>query len=147
MSAPSRGEIVRLARGWIGTPYCHRASTKGAGCDCLGLLLGIWRERSGPRPSRLPEYGAGWSELDAGERLWTALALHLCEMPRDAELLDGQVLLFRMRTGAAARHLGILAHGAGGDPHFIHAYERHGVIESPLSTPWRRRIVARFELV
>ncbi|MGB3409057.1 MAG: peptidase, partial [Jannaschia sp.] len=25
------------------------------------------------------------------------------------------------------------------------AYSGHGVVESPLSAPWRRRIVARFE--
>jgi len=27
---------------------------------------------------------------------------------------------------------------------FIHAYTGHGVIESPLSAPWERRIVARY---
>ncbi|EDZ47445.1 conserved hypothetical protein [Rhodobacterales bacterium Y4I] len=29
-------------------------------------------------------------------------------------------------------------------PSFIHAYAGHGVVESPLSPPWQRRIVARF---
>ena len=33
--------IVRAARGWIGTPYVHQASVRGAGCDCLGLLRGV----------------------------------------------------------------------------------------------------------
>ena len=55
----------------------------------------------------------------------------------------GQVLLFRMREGAVAKHLGISARMAGGES-FIHAYTGHGVVESPLSAPWARRIVARF---
>jgi len=53
------------------------------------------------------------------------------------------VLLFRMRDGAVAKHLGI-AGRARSDASFIHAYSGHAVVESPLSLPWRRRIVARF---
>jgi len=36
-------EVVAAARAWLGTPYRHRASVRGAGCDCLGLLRGVWR--------------------------------------------------------------------------------------------------------
>jgi len=35
--------IVAEARRWIGTPYRHQASLIGVGCDCLGLVRGIWR--------------------------------------------------------------------------------------------------------
>ncbi len=40
----AREKIVAAARAWVGTPYHHQASVKGAGCDCLGLIRGIWRE-------------------------------------------------------------------------------------------------------
>ena len=43
--------IVGAARGWIGTPYRHQASLKGVGCDCLGLLRGVWRELKGEEPA------------------------------------------------------------------------------------------------
>lgn len=56
----------------------------------------------------------------------------------------GDVLLFRMRAGSVAKHLGISGVVLP-DPRFIHAYTGHGVIESPLSEPWARRVVARFE--
>lgn len=56
----------------------------------------------------------------------------------------GDVLLFRMRANAVAKHLGITAR-IGSDASFIHAYSRHGVIETALSDPWRRKIAARFE--
>ncbi len=28
---------------WLGTPYRHQGRRKGVGCDCLGLVLGVWR--------------------------------------------------------------------------------------------------------
>lgn len=39
----SRQIIVAETRDWIGTPYRHQASLKGVGCDCLGLVRGVWR--------------------------------------------------------------------------------------------------------
>lgn len=30
---------------------------------------------------------------------------------------------------------------------FVHAYDRHGVVESPLSAPWRARIAGRFRFL
>jgi cell wall-associated NlpC family hydrolase len=56
----------------------------------------------------------------------------------------GDVLLFRMRPGSIAKHLGI-AGQVGTEASFVHAYSGHGVVENPLSDPWLRRIVARFE--
>ena len=64
-------------------------------------------------------------------------------MDSAAPLLAGEVLLFRMSEGAIAKHLGILV-AAGEAPRFVHAYQRHGVIESPLSQPWAARIAGRF---
>lgn len=137
----SRPEIVAAARGWIGTPYRHQAACKGAGCDCLGLLRGVWREVLGAEPVPVPPYTPDWSEPDGVERLWAAATAHLCA-PGDG-MAPGDVLLFRMRAGSVAKHLGIVGE-AGACPSFIHAYCGHGVVESPLSQPWRRRIVARF---
>lgn len=135
--------IVLAARGWIGTPYVHQASVKGAGTDCLGLLRGVWREVLGQEPEAVPPYTADWSEAARREDLWAA-ALR-CLLPvADAEAGPGQVLLFRMREGAVAKHLGISTPAAAGGESFVHAYTGHGVVESPLSAPWARRIVARF---
>lgn len=133
-------DFVQLARGWIGTPYAHQASCKGAGCDCLGLILGIWREAGGIAPA-LPAYSRDWSEAAGLERLWQGARRHL--HPRNGAPLAGDVLLFRMRDGAVAKHLGILSQ-SGPAPRFIHAMSGHGVLESALTAPWARRVVARF---
>lgn len=131
--------VAVAARGWIGTPYRHGASCRGAGADCLGLVRGVWRELRGPEPAIVPPYGPDWSEAGGEERLWAAAMRYL--VPRDAgAVAAGDVLLFRMRAGAVAKHLGIATGPCG----FVHAYSGHGVIESALTPPWARRVVARF---
>lgn len=132
---------VDLARAWIGTPYVHQASMRGAGADCLGLVRGIWREIYGQEPEAVPAYARDWSEAGGEEQLWRAALRHMRCRTDGAGV--GDLLLFRMREGAVAKHLGIAAR-IGGTDSFIHAYSGHGVVESPLSPPWRRRIVARF---
>ena len=130
--------IVTTARGWIGTPYLHQASAKGAGCDCLGLIRGVWREVHGTEPMPVPPYTPDWSEPQGEERLWDAARTVL----NPGQGAPGDLLLFRMRPGSVAKHLGILS----APDAFIHSMSGHGVVESPLSAPWAARVVARFDL-
>ena len=44
---PGRDAIVVAARRYVGTPYHHQAALAGAGCDCLGLIRGVWRDLYG----------------------------------------------------------------------------------------------------
>lgn len=132
--------IVQAARGWIGTPYVHQASVKGAGTDCLGLVRGLWREFFGPEPEAMPAYTHDWGEVGEDELLMGGAGRLL--RPAIGEE-PGDVLIFRMRSGAIAKHMGILAR-TGAEASFVHAYDRHGVVESPLSDPWRSRIAGRF---
>lgn len=132
---------VEIARAWIGTPYRHQASCQASGCDCLGMIRGVWRGLYGAEPEEPPPYSMDWNEAQREEALWRAAQRHL----RRAEgISPGRVLLFRMRETAVAKHLGIVA-GDYPNPSFVHAYSRIGVVESPLSSPWLRRVVAVFE--
>jgi NlpC/P60 family putative phage cell wall peptidase len=132
-----------LARGWIGTPYRHQASLCGAGTDYLGLLRGVWRGLYGAEPEVVPAYTADWAE-PAGDEVLFAAAERLLRRKPLSEAAVGDVLLFRMRAGVIAKHLGIAGRVIA-QPTFIHAYSGHSVVESPLSEPWKRRIAARFE--
>lgn len=136
-------DVAEHARRWIGTPYVHQARRLGVGCDCLGLVLGIWVERFGDLPETPPAYTADWSEASGVELLWRAAERHLHPKPV-ARAACGDLLLFRMRRGAVAKHLGIQS-AVGPDARFIHAYSGRGVVESRLTPAWSRRIVARFE--
>ncbi len=135
-------QVVAQARRWIGTPYRHQASCRGAGCDCLGLVRGVWRALYGAEPEHLPPYSFDWAEARGEELLWAAAKRHFEPRETGGEA-PGDLLLFRMRDGAVAKHLGLQAE-IGREATFIHAYSGHAVLESPLSRPWRRRIVARF---
>lgn len=140
MSAAEHSLVI--ARRWLGTPYRHQATCEGAGCDCLGLIRGIWRELYGGEPEKVPFYSADWAEPQRQEMLWAAALRHLIPKPLDQHA-SGDVLLFRMSESSIAKHLGIQAE-TGPAASFLHAYERHGVVESPFSRPWMRRVVARF---
>lgn len=135
LSRAQRGFVLCEARSWIGTPYLHQGSLKGAGCDCLGLLRGLWRALHGVEPEPMPPYQADWTASGAGETLADAASRWLiARSPGDEEA--GDVLLFRWRDDLPVRHAGLYT----GHDRLIHAYERAGVVESPLGSPWKRRI-------
>lgn len=142
----SRAELaVAVARRWIGTPYRHQASTEGVGTDCLGLLRGVWREVYGFEPEVAPPYTADWSETSRREALLEAAARNMTQMP-SRQMATGDVLLFRMRTRAVAKHIGIFCHDRRGAPGFVHAYSGKGVVETPLSAAWAAKVAAVFRL-
>lgn len=130
--------LVAEARTWIGTPYRHQASLKGVGCDCLGLLRGVWRGVLGDEPEAPPPYAAGWAEAaDGADPLVEAARRHLLAIGRDAEPGSGDVLLFAFRAHLPAKHCAV-ATGAGT---MIHAHDGAVVTEVAI-TPWWRRHLA-----
>ena len=96
--------IVAEARQWLGTPYAHQASCKGAGTDCLGLLRGIWRATVGAEPVVVPPYTADWSEAAGDEELWHAAKLWLVSKPTVLEA-PGDILLFGRETNGLPREI------------------------------------------
>jgi NlpC/P60 family putative phage cell wall peptidase len=110
----------------------------GAGCDCLGLLRGVWRMLYGAEPEPMPPYRADMRDpLNAGALRQAAERLLL---PEAGELAAGQVVLFRLHRAAEPKHCGILVSA----DRFIHAQEQLGVVEANLTDGWRERVSARF---
>lgn len=131
--------VVAAARLWLGTPYRHQAATLGAGCDCLGLLRGVWRTLYGDEPMVVPPYRADMRDPAHAGALLAAAERFM--VPVSGGLAAGQVLLFRLNGMAEAKHCGILV----GPDRFIHAQERLGVVEAALTEAWARRVSGRFE--
>ncbi len=131
--------LVAAARGWIGTPWAHQASLKGAGCDCLGLLRGVWRELHGAEPEAVPPYAADWG---GAELLRDGLARHLALAP-SAEIRPGDVALFRLVPRGPARHCGIVGM-RGAALTLIHARQNRAVREEPFSAFWQARLASVF---
>jgi NlpC/P60 family putative phage cell wall peptidase len=132
-------DIVLLARTWLGTPYHHQASAKGAGADCIGLIRGIYRELYGREAQALPAYTRDWAEAAGQETLLAAARRHLVEIaPSQAE--PGAVLVFRWRGATIAKHAAILATPTT----MIHAIEGAPVSEVSLSPWWHRHLAGAF---
>ncbi|MCY0146345.1 NlpC/P60 family protein [Hoeflea sp. G2-23] len=134
--------VVAAARGWIGTPYRHQASRKGVGCDCLGLVRGVYAEITGMATEQPGAYAPDWAERSGAERLLEAANRHCGDPLPLLAAWPGDILVFRWRDGVAAKHAGILS----GPDHFIHSYEPAGVIESALVGSWRRRVAGVFRI-
>ena len=137
----TRERILELARGWLGTPYHHRASIKGAGCDCIGLIRGVWRELYGSEPEEIGPYTGDWAEATGIEALLHAANRNLGPVAL-ADARPGDVLVFRLRPNAIAKHAAILSAAS----RMIHAQEGVPVSEVSLGPWWRRRIAAVFAL-
>jgi NlpC/P60 family putative phage cell wall peptidase len=78
------------------------------------------------------------------DRLIAGLSAHFEAVE---EVRPGDVIAFRMKPGAVAKHVAILSAGERiGDPaaKIIHAYWGHAVVETWLGPFWRKCAVAGF---
>lgn len=141
MSKPlRRADIVAAARSWLGTPYHHQASVKGVGCDCLGLVRGVWRDLYGREAEAPPPYSRDWAEARAEETLLAAAKRHLEPLASAGAAKPGDVLVFRIRDRAIAKHAGILV----AQDRMVHGQEGVGVVEVHLGRWWRRHVAGAF---
>lgn len=136
----TRPLIVQAARDWLGTPYVHQASCLGVGCDCLGLVRGVWRTLYQNEPEVTPNYSPDWAEAKREETLHNAAARWMKKLALTDRKL-GDVILFRWRENLPAKHIAILTDGS----HFIHACEGVPVSEVALNPWWQRRLAYAFQ--
>ncbi|MDP2357150.1 MAG: NlpC/P60 family protein [Beijerinckiaceae bacterium] len=134
-----RNAILQAARLWLGTPYLHQASLRGAGCDCLGLVRGVWRDMYGAEPEETGAYTPDWAEATKQERLADAGFRHLTPVSVQA-FAAGDVLLFRWRPNVPAKHCAI----ATSRETMIHAHDGASVCEIAITPFWKRRVAFAF---
>jgi NlpC/P60 family putative phage cell wall peptidase len=135
----ARATIVAAARRWIGTPYLHQASLIGVGCDCLGLVRGVWRDVIGDEPELAPPYTPDWAEALGRETLLEAARRHF-EPARPGPFGAGDILVFRFRDGLPAKHVGV----ATSATHMVHAHSGACVAEVAIGPHWGKRVAAAF---
>lgn len=131
--------VAAAALEWVGTPYRHQGSCKGVGCDCLGLVRGVWRALYGREPEPPVHYSRDWAEAGGEELLLEAVRRHFFTCP-DGKTDTGRLIVFRWRPDVPAKHAGICIDGE----RFVHAYEGTAVTVSRLVPQWRRRIAGVF---
>ena len=134
-----RERVMAEARTWLHTPYRHQASLKQVGCDCLGLVRGIWREIYSCEPQAVPAYTPDWAEAGRREQLLEAACRHMAPVAA-GKALPGDLLVFRWRAHVPAKHVGI----AMPDGRMIHAQDRARVCEVAVNGWWRRHLASVF---
>lgn len=142
-----RALIIAETRTWLGTPYQHQASCRGAGADCLGLVRGVFRGLHGAEPEAPPAYTPDWAEVvrpdgPQVETLRDGAARHLRPVPL-GDYAQGDVLIFRMTRTAVAKHAGIYI----GYGQMIHACSGRSVCEVSLGNWWRNRCAYAFSFL
>ena len=135
----SRTELVLELHEWIGTPYHHQASHKGVGCDCLGLVRGLYRFLYGREAEAPPAYSQDWSGDNPGADLLAAARRHL-QPQHPNELMAGDVVVFRLRRSWPAKHCGVLS----APNRFVHAVSGRCVSEVGFSPWWHRHMAGCF---
>lgn len=134
-----RSRITTLARCWLGTPYHHQASLKGLGCDCIGLVRGVYKELYNYDPP-VPNYSWDWGDVNNNEGILKAAFEYL--NPIDLKDYDeGDVVVLRWKYYTVAKHAMILTSTNTA----IHAYNKSPVSEIHLSDWWKARIVSAFK--
>lgn len=115
-----RDEILRAARDWIGTPYHHRARIKGAGCDCLMLIVEAYTAAGLlPQGLEIPDYAPDIM-FHKDDHSYLEAVLSYCEevdTPR-----PGDIAMWRF--GKTYSHAAIVS----GWPSVIHAYVKFGAV-------------------
>ena len=132
-------DIVLLARAWLGTPYHHQASCRGAGTDCIGLIRGIYRELYGREAQALPAYTRDWAEAAGQETLLDAARRHLVEIApsRSRAGRCPRLPLARRHHRQARRHPG---HPHHHDPRHRRRAGERGLPLPLVAPPPRRRL-------
>ena len=115
-----RERIVAAALDWNGTPFHHQGRVKGAGVDCLQLLVAVYSEVGLLPAVDTGHYPWDWHYHRSEERYLTAVASHAArvDIPQ-----PGDLALFRF--GRCVSHAAIVLDW----PRCIHAYFGQGVVE------------------
>ena len=125
MDRVTEDEIIRQAESWVGTPWIHGQALKRVGTDCVGLVIQTGKELGWvPQNYKPPGYNQDWAlhnEVSVLEKEVAKFASKASE-----PFAVGDVILFVY--GKCASHAGFYI----GKGNMIHAYQRRGVIKSPV---------------
>ncbi len=124
-----RERIVAEATSWLGTPYHHMGRVKGAGVDCLQILIAVY-SAVGLMPAIEPGYYPGdWMLHRDEERYLSGALQHAQPLPEGAAPQPGDVVLYRF--GRCFSHSAIVLDAQ----RYLHAYIHQGVVLADPAQP------------
>lgn len=135
MNFLTRDQLVQEIYEWKGTPYCHQASLKKIGADCVGFLRGVWRNCVGEEPELDFSYSHDWAESSGQERLLENLT-HYFNQKSYNTCAPGDILLFQLKSHLPSQHLAFYI----SDNLLIHAHRYSCICEIPFTTSWKKKL-------
>lgn len=138
----TRAEVVACARSWINTPYQHQARLKGIGADCLGLVIGVSREKKIVAPDFDVQ---GYERQPDGKTMLRLCDQYMTPIPRH-QMCAGHVVV--VAYDAAPGHMGIVGDYLNGGLSIIHALgiTAKRVVETRLMFTSSMRFVRAYSL-
>ena len=134
-------EIIKEARGWLGTKWRHGQCRKGVSADCVGFVVGVFRNLG------YEVFYENYHQKPVGDELYYEFKKRLVEKPVSEKNI-GDVVLFKVFKKTV--HTGILSDYSKGTFWYIHSDDRPGVckvVEVPLTPNWQRRIAYCFKII
>lgn len=116
--SPQRQAVIDQARTWLGTPWHHQGRLKGAGVDCIGLIVGVARELG----YAVDDY-TDYQRFPDGVTMSAELHKQLRPTTRP---MAGDIVCFRITR--LPQHVAIIT----GPNTLIHAYQPYGVVETTI---------------
>lgn len=132
----TRAQVVSEARLWLGTRWCHQASLRGVGTDCIGLLVGVARALGIEGGA---EFAADHGIKGYGRAPRVDLALAACERYLDPceNPVAGDIMYLRVHGSPYPHHFALLS----SSDYMIHSWaQMRKVVENRIDTVWRSRI-------
>jgi cell wall-associated NlpC family hydrolase len=117
-----RAKVVDAARGWIGTPYHHRAHIKGVGVDCALILVDVFTEAQIVSNVEVPAYSPTW-HLHREEEKYTNFIRQFARETDRRPPKPGDIIVWKFHKAFA--HGGIVTEW----PYVVHALMGRGVYE------------------
>lgn len=137
--------IASIAAEWIDTPFVHQQAAKGAGCDCGGLLRGVYAESFDvPLPPLPLAYKPDWFKNASAPSILCDWLDERAEQISKSDAQAGDVLVFKFSHYLPA-HSGILIE----PERFVHCMTQRRVMVArwSLSNYWGMNVafVYRFK--
>jgi NlpC/P60 family putative phage cell wall peptidase len=118
---PVRARVVAEARKWLGTPYHHQADVRGAGVDCIMLIVRAFVDSGLCDPIDPRPYSDEWF-LHRSDELYLGGIMSRCKEIQAPRVAD--IMLFRW--GRCYSHGGVVTEL---EPlTIIHAYQPAGIV-------------------
>jgi cell wall-associated NlpC family hydrolase len=136
-----RIQLCNIAKQWIGVKYEHCGTTRN-GCDCTGLLIGIFKELGYFKDYVLRKYPKDWNLHAKADDYITEEIIKIADEIKQIKSEPGDIVTFYF--GKCIAHIGIIIENGL----FVHCHMGSGkcIVSRLKSSQWTKRIAGFYRI-